>query len=208
MPADVRVDLVVNGQKLEQTRWTWGSHYPKERRWTDGWGTDIEVPAVIEMLDLIESGQATVSHVRQTLADMAGQIIERCDPEPDMDDDRCFGDCERCKAAEPEFRAGIERDLKLAARARLPEYRWQVGGSSVHASHCPHVAHTARYKGPWNGEDGFFSELKMLVHEGSQIQRPYTPMTDQLLEQWMADRIGPAGGKKYRLCKTCSPAIP
>src|SRR5690349_24589318 len=87
--------------------------FPKERRWVDGWGTTVELPAVIELLELIKLGSVRAEHVQEELARIGDELDAEYDPEHhDVEAQayaRCFGDCKRCQEAEPEFRREIGR---------------------------------------------------------------------------------------------------
>ncbi|MFD3569383.1 MULTISPECIES: hypothetical protein [unclassified Streptomyces] len=78
MPIDVTTDLAVGEQTITGVRWSWGTFaaYPREREEADGWGTQIETAAVIEMFDLIADGRADARDVRRLLAQMSATICE------------------------------------------------------------------------------------------------------------------------------------
>lgn len=64
MPAHGRMDITAGTHTLAATRWTWGAQYPPERRCVDGWGTEVETTAVLELLDLVTDGEITAQEAR------------------------------------------------------------------------------------------------------------------------------------------------
>src|SRR5690242_624587 len=95
--------------------------FAPQRRWTDGWGSTIEVPAVIELLDLIAAGSVDVERVRQALAQHAVELDAEYDPDHGnpvaQQYARCFGDCDTCKAAEAGFRRVLAESQERVAKA-------------------------------------------------------------------------------------------
>ncbi|OEJ21861.1 hypothetical protein AR457_39910 [Streptomyces agglomeratus] len=210
MPAHDSVDLTVDGHLIPATEWTWGSEYPKDRRWTNGWGTSIEVPAVIELLELIAAGKTTAVEVKSQLTDAANKVIARCDIYKDDEGravERCFGDCDQCEAREPEFRAALAKEAQNAANAADPAYEHVVSGATVHTAACKHVERLSHYRPP-RDEDDFRSQLHMFVHQGISMGLGYTALTAAGLREWCAAHLGPQGGRKYRACRTCEPQLP
>lgn len=74
--------LDISGHRIRDITLNWGLRPVSDvRSNTPTYGTDIEVPAVIELLDLIASGIATAEEARDTLNDLAATINREQDHE-------------------------------------------------------------------------------------------------------------------------------
>lgn len=77
MPSSFTMDLNVGGHRIEKVSMTWGLVQGGDARSeAPSYGTDIEVPAVIQLLDLIASGVTSVEEVRDGLNQIAASIID------------------------------------------------------------------------------------------------------------------------------------
>lgn len=81
MAQSFTVRLHVGGHRIEKVRLHWGLWAGDARQDAPSYGTDIEVPAVIELLDLIASGTIAAGDVRDYLNHIATAINERKDRE-------------------------------------------------------------------------------------------------------------------------------
>lgn len=81
MAQSFTVRLNVGGHRIEDVHLHWGLRGGEARQDTPSYGTDIEVPAVIELLDLIASGTIAVEEARDSLHRVATVINERMDSE-------------------------------------------------------------------------------------------------------------------------------
>jgi hypothetical protein len=81
--ATFTVRLNVSGHRIEKVRLHWGLWGGEARQDAPSYGVDIEVPAVIELLELIANGTIAVEEARDNLNHMATVIIERMDREHD-----------------------------------------------------------------------------------------------------------------------------
>lgn len=78
MPNSFTVDLNVAGHRIENVAMTWGFIQAGDpRSEAPSYGTDIEVPAVIQLLDLVVSGVASAEEVRDGLNHIATSIIDQ-----------------------------------------------------------------------------------------------------------------------------------
>lgn len=213
MPVSAHITMEINGNTISDTQWTWGSDYPKARRWQDGWGTSIEVPAVIEMLELVTMGKASAGQVREALA----QAAQRLNSTHDRDYGnpaaeavaRCYGDCQRCLDREAEVRRDFDHRLEQVKKARSPEYQYVVSGRIAHSTECRRVLGYDRLH--WPGatyEEAFRNALHAVVHDDSRVEDTYEPVTWEGLVRWCEANTGPQGGRYYRACKTCKVQIP
>ncbi|MFI1161394.1 hypothetical protein [Streptomyces sioyaensis] len=89
MPIDANFTMRFGKHALEATRWSWGTRaaYPPERKGQDGWGTQIEVAAVIEMLDLAIRGAVKPQDIRDRLREATQVLVEQYDHAPDDGED-------------------------------------------------------------------------------------------------------------------------
>ncbi|MGA4960266.1 GIY-YIG nuclease family protein [Streptomyces lavendulocolor] len=82
MGATFTVDLDVAGHPIRAVSVTWGliqrSHIRQD---APSYGTDIEIPAVVELLDLVAAGAVSAEEARDALNDLAAEINERMDRE-------------------------------------------------------------------------------------------------------------------------------
>lgn len=82
MGATFTVDLDIAGHPIHAVSLTWGLIQGSQvRQDAPSYGTDIEIPAVIELLDLVAAGTVTVAEARESLNNLATQINERMDRE-------------------------------------------------------------------------------------------------------------------------------
>lgn len=215
MPASAHIHLTINGHQIPYTQWTWGADYPPDRRWTNGWGTAIEVPAVIEMLEMIAAGKADPLEVKEALTQAANNLTAECDPSrtgPDNNGgERCFGDCAQCVEHEAEYRRIVAEQAERARKAKDPAYEYVVTGRIAHSAGCRHVSHLAMHWPP-RDEQGFRRALSHFVHKelpsSMSIKPTHEPVTKDGLRRWCEANTGPQGGRSYRACKTCKPQLP
>ncbi|MFB7341248.1 hypothetical protein ACFCZ6_14420 [Streptomyces hydrogenans] len=197
---------------LRNVSWTWGIDFPSQRRWTAGWGVSVELPAVMELLDLIGSGAVDATMARTELARAAeavGAAHDRHHDDPAVQKYvRCFGDCDTCQAAEPEFRRILAAAQARAAKARDHEsHPYIVLGSTVHQSGCHHAS-PAHYLGGDSRGFEFHSSLKWHAHgEGIAVYKGEA-MNREALVRWTKANTGPRGGRRYKVCGTCNPQLP
>lgn len=71
-------------------------------------------------------------------------------------------------------------------------------------------ARTRRFAGKRedDSEARFRSALRRFTHNGSRPGMPHLALTLDEYDRWRAERTGPAGGLRYRLCKICDPDVP
>lgn len=82
MGATFTVDLNVAGHPIPAVSLSWGligASHPRQDALS--YGTDIEVPAVIELLDLVAAGTVSAAEARDCLNSLAVEINERMDKE-------------------------------------------------------------------------------------------------------------------------------
>ncbi|ALV30668.1 GIY-YIG nuclease family protein [Streptomyces sp. CdTB01] len=78
MAQSFTVQLTFGSHRIENVTLQWGVGMGGDaRRDAPSWGTDIEVPAVIELLDLITTGAITAEQARDKLDRLTAAINER-----------------------------------------------------------------------------------------------------------------------------------
>lgn len=212
MPVSDRDDLRVGDHRIRSVRWTWGMDFPPERRWTDGWGLTVELPAVLELLDLISDGSADADTARRALAEQAAALGTEHDPnygdEAAQKFARCFGDCDICQAAEAGFRRDRSEAEERASKARDHEsYPYLIRGRTAHLSTCHHVAPQRHHVEPLQDRE-FRQQLRWHAHGKGNSLYPGEPVDWNRLLRWAEANTGPHGGKHYRACKDCKPPLP
>ncbi|MCY0924250.1 hypothetical protein OTB19_39405 [Streptomyces sp. H27-H5] len=204
------------GDQVADIRTTWGMDFPPERRWTDGWGVSVELPAVLELIDLARDGVVSLDDVREQLAARAHEIAVENDPgEADPERRarrRCFGDCDTCQAKKPEFEAHHAHAVEQKARHAQPDlYPVSVGGSSLHRVTCWYVQDQVRSVNA--GDDPrwpVWRDLRDYAHDGSlttAFWTQYTALPRHEAASWIGEHTGTRGGKRYRTCKLCDPDL-
>ncbi|MGW9238031.1 GIY-YIG nuclease family protein [[Kitasatospora] papulosa] len=82
MPRTFAVDLDVAGHQIGCITLNWGLRPISDvREAAPTYGTDIEVPAVVELLDLVASGAVTAEEARDSLNNLATAINKKQDRE-------------------------------------------------------------------------------------------------------------------------------
>ncbi|WP_053651256.1 hypothetical protein [Streptomyces sp. XY431] len=97
-----------------------GEDWPAEREHLPGWGALIEVPAVLEILDLVVAGHLDIARARRTIAHIGERTVRRIDPhgcgtKGCTDGNHCRGEFE-----EDRLREVLRRDRADAALAVEP----------------------------------------------------------------------------------------
>ncbi|NEC17947.1 GIY-YIG nuclease family protein [Streptomyces parvus] len=76
------VHMDVAGHRIADTSWNWGIIPDGQARSSDpSYGTGVEVPAVVELLDLVASGAVSAEEARECVMRIATSINERMDRE-------------------------------------------------------------------------------------------------------------------------------
>ncbi|WP_043266795.1 hypothetical protein [Streptomyces sp. CT34] len=211
MAIDHHTDMTINGHLVANVSWAWGTMYPAERRWQEGWGTSIETPAVLEILDMVALGQASAGEVRAALAQTGEKLCATHDRDyGDPDSEalaRCYGDCQRCQDREPEVRRTIEARAERSRNLLKPEYQYVICGRLAHSSECRHVSDLRRHAEPVPDYEFRFL-LHEVVHDECSLDDSFEPVTYDGLLRWCQANTGPQGGRYYRSCKTCNVQFP
>ncbi|MYX28707.1 hypothetical protein GTY75_19000 [Streptomyces sp. SID8381] len=123
----------------------------------------------------------------------------------------CADGCEVCAEAADEFSAlraeSLAQRNRFAASGHTP---YAAEKQTLHRGDCKKVEQSVgRVTG--DGLAAGAEALSRFAHDGRL--RPEWATHVRLLEtgeaaQWVKERIGPRGGARYRLCRTCTPELP
>ncbi|MFH8581596.1 hypothetical protein [Streptomyces zaomyceticus] len=172
----------------------------------------VELPAVIELLDLIASGEVDATVARAQLARMATVLDAEHDPHHGdaaaQEYARCFGDCDTCQAAEPGFQQTLAESQTRAEKASDHEnYPYVIQGRTAHNAGCYHVD-PKRFSSGDLRESEFRTRLKWYAHNQGVATYSAEPVNWDGLVRWAQSNTGPKGGRNYKACKSCNPQIP
>jgi len=221
--AGPRVDLRFGGFDLPATRVAFGDAFPsaRERAIRQGWGFDIEVPAVLDLLDAVDQGKVTAERARQGLLAAVEALYGpyRC-LEFEAKEDRAAW-CERdggCRICD-ECRSAFEHLLKESGERwhrfqRPDEFPFTVSKHGLHVTTCSVVnREMPREFAPPEG-DAYTQALRTYAHtvnpygddfEGERAYPRFEPLTAAQARAWVASRTGPKGGRNFKRCQRCAP---
>ncbi|MFB7380222.1 hypothetical protein ACFC6U_37150 [Kitasatospora purpeofusca] len=223
-----RVDVNLStGASLPGTMFDFAKSFPRERErdLRDGWGYSIELPAVLDLLDLIAAGRADPAQARDLLLRAARELYlpfeaytfedenvleTRCRQEP--------RNCPVCQAHRGWFEGELDTADGLWDRYAKPEkYPFVAGRSGLHETGCPVVRRNMPQTWARPVGDAYTTELRRYAHsvdrhsghsdlEYSRDYPNWAAMTACEARAWMAERTGPKGGRSYKTCRRCAPA--
>jgi hypothetical protein len=214
MPFDQQFTITTStGEKIPEVIVTWGVHHPKSRRGQIGWGTSIEMTAMLRLAELVEAGTISAAEMKANLVGLCEETAEIAE-EADVIGrygtwgEGCVPGCRTCAQAKPKFEAGYAERLAQTERAKDPAaYPYVVGKSSLHRASCHTVEEYVRPM-KWEPDE---SDLRMFAHH-DVVRSSCTALRHVLsvdeTKQWIADHTGPAGGRHFRTCKICKPEVP
>ncbi|MET9396076.1 hypothetical protein [Kitasatospora sp. NPDC002965] len=224
---DGRVDVNLStGASLPGVKFDFenGFSREREREVRDGWGYSIELPAVLDLLDLLQDGRADPSQARELLLRAARELYIPFEAYllEDQDDlkARCQQDPHNCPLCQ-EHRRVFERELDTAdslwARYSKPEKHPFIAGSrGLHEVGCSVVRREMPQAYARPAGDTYIDQLRRYAHSGD-LRNGYSPldhsrdypswraMTASEARVWTAERTGPKGGRAYKTCSRCAP---
>ncbi|MFJ5120971.1 hypothetical protein [Kitasatospora sp. NPDC088548] len=222
-----RVDVNLGtGVSLPGVMFDFAKGFPRERERDvrDGWGYGIELPAVLDLLDLVRDGRADPAQARELLLRAArelyvpfeayafedeGDLEARCQQDP--------RDCPVCRAHRDWFEGELDAADDLWARYSKPEaYPFIAGRSGLHEVTCSVVRREMPQAYARPAGDTYTTELRRYAHSVDphsghsdlEYDRSYPhwkAMTAAETRAWMAERTGPKGGRSYKTCGRCAP---
>lgn len=220
MPIDGSVNLPIGSERVENVKFSWGWHYNPERRGQVGWGIAVELPAVIEMVQLVAQQNVSAEELHGQLLRLAEAIRVQYDkPMPGMDDEPvstapwgsdCPVGCTVCADAKPALEAFRAEAAAQRGRLAAPgEYPYAAGKRTLHRSTCQEAQSAGSLPlGGWDPVEDERRWLRDFAHHGLTGSSNMQVLTAPEAAAWVRERVGPRGGTQYRLCKVCAPAVP
>lgn len=215
MPYSERINVTVGETRLEDVEYYWEVMYSPVRRGKVGWGMAIEVPAILEMIRLVDEGKTSAGQLVKLLERVAEKVRitheEIGEGETPWGADCPSEGCALCEGAKEEFAAIAERTRVERQRFQDPEtYPYARGKHTLHSATCSEAERGIGSDDPrWDKDDA--RELRSFAHDrelSSSWATFMTMLTAEDAVRWIATRTGPRGGAQYKLCKICRPSIP
>ncbi|WP_097865741.1 hypothetical protein [Streptomyces sp. rh34] len=215
MPYSGRINVTIGETQLKEVEYFGEAIYSPVRRGKTGWGMAIEVPAVIEMIRLVDEGKTSADRLVRLLESVAENI--RTDYGEDEEGETPWGadcpseGCTVCDGAKEEFAALAARTHVERQRFQDPDnYPYVRGKHTLHRAACSEAQRGIGSRSPdWTRNEA--QDLRSFAHEhvtNSGWATHMTMLTPEDVAQWIATRTGPRGGAQYKLCKICRPSIP
>ncbi|MFE2624190.1 hypothetical protein ACFXKH_29405 [Streptomyces caelestis] len=123
----------------------------------------------------------------------------------------CAAGCWVCAEARDRFDAIRAESVEQRRRFDEPDrYPYAVGKHTLHQATCRGIEQSV---GRVQGDDSIWMQgaLTTFAHEGTLNSGWATHkrmMEPGEAAAWVAERIGPRGGIRYRLCRICTPQLP
>ncbi|MGR3935240.1 hypothetical protein [Streptomyces sp. BRA346] len=231
MPSSHKITMrPAPGVELLEVDFTFGSSFPQPRGRTfrEGYGFDIELPAVLDLLTAVDDGVLDARYVKNLLLRAVDHMYEPagCFRHEDDEDKLAWcrrdGTCRICDRHKDAFAASLTLAAERWRRWTLPEqYPYATGNTKgLHEVGCS-VVYRAMPEtfSPPSAEDAealrSYAHRKMgyrfydrpladLVPLNYHVQ--FHAMTAEETRAWMNDNTGPKGGRHYRRCERCAPA--
>ncbi|MFJ4094035.1 hypothetical protein ACIPYS_20850 [Kitasatospora sp. NPDC089913] len=225
---DGRVDVNLGtGASLPAVLFSLETPFPPERRreLREGWGYRIELPAVLDLLHLVEDGRADPGQARELLLRAARELYIPFEAhlyeDEDTLKDRCLRDpldCPVCRTHRSGFDSALDvADIRWARYTEPEKYPFIAGSRGLHEVGCSVVRREMPQNYARPAGATYTSELRRHAHrpehlsyrsplEESRDYPRWSAMTVAEARAWTAERTGPKGGRSYRTCSRCAPA--
>ncbi|MYS19920.1 hypothetical protein GA0115240_114910 [Streptomyces sp. DvalAA-14] len=185
----------------------------------------VELPAVMEMIEMVAQGHVTGGELRQALDDFARRFHA---PEQQTGsfgplgrsasfDGRTIGEdcphgCPVCAGAQAEFDAIAAESLTHKVRLSDPDqHPYAAGKHTLHRSTCPKVARFVGRVEPV-GSPRFLAGLPAFAHQGvcsTAWAAGMQVLTTEEAAVWIHHHSGPQDGDPgYKICCQCLPPLP
>ncbi|MBV2366215.1 hypothetical protein [Streptomonospora nanhaiensis] len=229
MPTEHRITLRSASSEviLHDVEFTFGQSFPQawERPVAEGFGFQVELCAVLDLLGAVERGALSAGQAGDLLREAAARLGREVGREESAEERkaRCrrAGGCQRCEDSRAAFAGVVETAARRWHRWVSPEqYPFAAGNAKgLHEIGCAAVRQRMPAEfAPPAAEDT--EGLRVFAHYldvhdpyGTTVDLsfldfwvPFQPMTALEARAWMAANTGPQGGRRYRRCKRCSPA--
>jgi hypothetical protein len=142
------------GVELAEVDFTFGSSFPRprDRMIREGYGFEIELPAVLDLLTGIDNGALKAGDVKDLLLHVVDRMYERADCWRYEDDEdklawcRRDGTCRTCDRHREAFAESLAVAAERWRRWTLPEqFRYATGNSKgLHEVGCPVLRRACR----------------------------------------------------------------
>ena len=227
MPSSHKVTLrPAPATELPEVEFTFGSSFPRprERMIREGYGFEIELPAVLDLLAGIDDGVLTAGEAKALLLKVVDGMYERADCWRYEDDEdklgwcRRAGTCRTCERHRAAFAASLTRAAERWRRWTLPEqYPYATGNANgLHEVGCPVLRRELPQEFcPPAADDA--EALRSFAHHHDAYDQPpadltplryaipFEAMTAEEARGWMERHTGPKGGRHYHRCARCAP---
>ncbi|MEU8473433.1 hypothetical protein AB0F30_37200 [Streptomyces sp. NPDC029006] len=123
----------------------------------------------------------------------------------------CAAGCPVCAEAGERFTAIRAQSVEQRRRFDQPDrYPYAAGKHTLHQATCREITQSV---GQVQGDDSIWMQgaLTRFAHDGTLDSGWATHkrmMEPGEAAAWVAERIGPRGGIRYRLCRICTPQLP
>ncbi|WP_049564942.1 hypothetical protein [Streptomyces sp. SBT349] len=232
MGVALKADVTVGNQALPATCFLFGETFPKERKRgiREGWGFDIELPAVMDILAAVQAGNLTADQALTGLLEAVDHLYDPsgCFDYEDSADKRDWcerdGGCEACARHQNMFDQMVRDASESWRRFQLPDqYPFTVGKRGLHTTTCSVVTREMpKQFAPPSGE-AYERALRDYAHAANSfmdsgfyenfdgdfdrksVYPSFRPVTPEETRVWVADHTGPKGGRNYKRCQRCAP---
>lgn len=225
MPSAHRATLRPAGIELKEVEFTFGSSFPhpRERAIREGYGFEIELPAVLDLLTGIDDGVLKAGDVKDLLLHVVDGMYPRADCwRYETDEDKLAwcrrdGTCQTCDRHRDAFAKSLALAAERWRRWTLPDqYPYAAGNAKgLHEVGC-HILRQGMPQefSPPAADDA--EALRSFAHQKDAYDRPtaglmpsyhvpFHAMTADETRAWMERNTGPKGGRYYHRCERCAP---
>ncbi|CAL9655891.1 hypothetical protein [Streptomyces sp. enrichment culture] len=226
MPSTHRATLRPPGVELRDVDFTFGSSFPhpRKRAIREGYGFEIELPAVLDLLTNIDGGVLKAGEVKDVLLRAVNGMYQRADCWRHEDDEdklawcRRDGTCQTCDRHRDSFVRSLAAAAERWRRWTLPEQNPYAAGNAkgLHEVGC----HIMRQGMPHAFSPPAVDDaeaLRSFAHRKDAYDRPpaalepltyhipFQAMTAEETRAWMDRNTSPKGGRYYHRCERCAP---
>ncbi|MEV6883313.1 hypothetical protein [Streptomyces sp. NPDC051135] len=226
-------DVTIGTISIPETRFIFGDHFPEVRKRPicEGWGFDIELSAVLDILEAVSSGQMSAEGARRGLLESVSRMYgpNGCIDYESAEDRWAWcerdGGCEACHRHRSDFERLVEDAEEFWRRYQQPEtYPFTAGKKSLHETDCSVVKRAMPNQFVRPTATKFDSALRDYAHAANPLMPTgnyetfdggwdraatyptFRPMAASEARAWIAQNTGPKGGRNYKQCRLCSPA--
>ncbi|WP_405534708.1 hypothetical protein OG787_08115 [Streptomyces sp. NBC_00075] len=234
MPTFDTDDVTIGSIAIPETRFMIGDHFPELRKRTvcEGWGFDIELLAVLDILEAVSAGLVSADDARKGLLEAVNRMYgpNGCFDYESAEDRQAWcerdGGCEACRRHQSDFERLVADAEGFWRRYQQPEkYPFTAGKKGLHETGCSVVkrAMPKQFSRPVGSQ--FSQALREYAHAANPFMDTgnyedfdgcwnraatyptFRPMTVAEARAWTAQNTGPKGGRNYKPCRVCAPAL-